>query len=59
MSKDYDYYRDKYKAITIRLDREAEKDIINFLEQWPKGPKHAIVYALRLMKKFVKGGLGV
>ena len=55
----YDYYKDKYKAVTIRLDKDAEKDVIDFLEQWPKGPKHAIVLALRIMKKAMRGGLGV
>lgn len=55
----YDYYKDKYKAVTIRLDKDAERDVIDFLEQWPKGPKHAIVLALRIMKKAMRGGLSV
>lgn len=58
MIKDYNYYKQKYKAITIRLDREADKDVIDFLEQWPHGPKHAIMLAVRIMKKAMRGGLG-
>lgn len=59
MIKDYNYYKQKYKAVTIRLDREADKDVISFLEQWPDGPKDAIVKALRIFRKFMRGGLGV
>lgn len=55
--KDYDYYKKKYKSITLRLDREADADVIKFLEDWPQGPKHAIMLAVRIFKKAIRGGL--
>lgn len=59
MSKDYNYYKEKYKTVTIKLDRQADADVIKYLEEWPKGPKHLIVWALRTMKKFMRGGLSI
>ena len=47
MSKDYKYYRDKYKAYTIRLDRQRDRDIIEYLDNIKCGPKACIVAALR------------
>ena len=35
MSKDYNYYKDKYKTVSIKLDRQADADVIRFLEEWP------------------------
>ena len=55
--KDYDYYKTKYKSITLRLDREADTDVIKFLEEWPKGPKHAIMLAVRIFKAALRRGL--
>ena len=55
--KDYDYYKTKYKSITLRLDREADADVIKFLEEWPKGPKHAIMLAVRIFKAALRRGL--
>ena len=54
----YDYYKNKYKTVTIKLDRDAEADVINFLAQYPKGPKAAIVLALRVMKASIRRGFG-
>lgn len=54
---DYQYYKDKYKSYTVKLDRVADADLIEFLSTWPKGPKHAIVLSLRVFKKAIKGGL--
>lgn len=47
MSKDYKYYKDKYKAYTIRLDRVRDQDIIEYLDDSEWGPKARIVHALR------------
>lgn len=46
---EYDYYKNKYKTISIKLDREKDADIIDFLESMPEGvgPKECIVAALR------------
>lgn len=54
----YKYYKDKYKQINIKLDRVQDADLIALLESWPKGPKHAIILALRVFKKAMRGGLG-
>lgn len=54
----YEYYKDKYKQVNIKLDRVQDADLIAFLESWPKGPKHAIILALRVFKKAMRGGLG-
>ena len=54
---EYKYYKDKYKSYTVKLDRVADADLIEFLNTWPKGPKHAIVLSLRVFKKAIKGGL--
>lgn len=32
--KDYEYYKKKYKKLTLQLDREKDADIINFIEQF-------------------------
>ena len=58
MIKDYNYYKTKYRTYSLKLDREKDADIITFLEQWPEGPKDAIVKAVRIFKKFIRGGLG-
>ena len=55
---DYEYMKKKYKTVTLKLDREADKDVIDFLDQWPNGPKHAVMLAVRIFKKAIKGGLG-
>ena len=47
MSKDYKYYKDKYKAYTIRLDRIRDQDIIEYLDSCEQGPKARILNALR------------
>lgn len=47
MSKDYKYYKDKYKAYTIRLDRQRDQDIIEYLDSCDQGPKACILHALR------------
>lgn len=47
MSKDYKYYKDKYKAYTIRLDRQHDRDIIEYLDSCDQGPKARILHALR------------
>lgn len=47
MSKDYKYYKDKYKAYTIRLDRQRDQDIIEYLDSCDQGPKARILHALR------------
>ena len=46
MSKDYHYYKDKYKAYTIRLDRQRDRDLIEYLDNYEQGPKACIVAAL-------------
>lgn len=47
MSKDYKYYKDKYKAYTIRLDRQRDQEIIEYLDSCDQGPKARILHALR------------
>lgn len=46
----YDYYKNKYKAITIKLDREADSDVIDYFENAGKqgyGPKLIICDLIR------------
>ena len=46
---DYKYYKDKYRTISIKLDREKDADVIAILDSMPEGvgPKECIVAALR------------
>ena len=46
---DYKYYKDKYRTISIKLDREKDVDVIEILDSLPEGvgPKECIVAALR------------
>ena len=46
----YDYYKQKYKAITIKLDREADSDVIDYIENAGRqgyGPKTIICDLIR------------
>ncbi len=49
----YNYYKDKYKTITIKLDRQREADIISLLEGAPDGPKAFIVNAVKFYVDFI------
>ena len=52
----YDYYKKKYKKLTLQFDRERDADIILFLEQFPGKSKQVISECLRfLMAQMVKG----
>lgn len=51
----YEYYKNKYKAYTLRLDREKDADIIKLLDNWPDGPKAVIMIALRALKAVIHG----
>lgn len=51
----YDYYKKKYKKITIQLDRERDADIISFLEQFPGKSKLVICECLRFLIGHMKG----
>lgn len=51
----YDYYKKKYKKITIQLDRERDADIILFLEQFPGKSKLVICECLRFLIGHMKG----
>lgn len=53
---EYDYYKQKYKGYTIKLDREKDADLIKFLDDWPDGPKALITWSLRILKSFIMGG---
>lgn len=46
---DYKYYKDKYRTISIKLDREKDADVIAILDSMSEGvgPKECIVAALR------------
>lgn len=52
---DYDYYKKKYKKLTIQLDRERDADIIAFLEQFPGKSKQVICECLRFLMDRMKG----
>lgn len=45
----YDYYKNKYKKLTIQLDRERDADIIAFLEQFPGKSKQVICDSLHIL----------
>lgn len=49
----YNYYKDKYKTISIKLDRQREADIISLLEGAPDGPKAFIINAVKFYVNFV------
>ena len=51
----YDYYKNKYKKLTIQLDRERDADIIAFLEQFPGKSKQVICECLRFLMDHMKG----
>lgn len=43
----YDYIKDKYKSYTFKLDRVADHDLIQLLNEWPTGPTACFRQALR------------
>lgn len=43
----YDYYKKKYKKITIQLDREKDADIITFIEECRGSFKHIFCSVIR------------
>lgn len=49
----YKYYKDKYKTISIKLDRQRDADIITLLEGAPDGPKAFIINAVRFYVNFI------
>ena len=51
----YDYYKDKYKTISIKLDRDKDRDIIDFLDRFAAyaGPKTVICATLRTVAGMV------
>ena len=51
----YDYYKNKYKKLTIQLDRERDADIIEFLEQFPGKSKQVICECLRFLMDHMRG----
>lgn len=52
---DYNYYKNKYKKITLQFDREKDADVINFLELFPRQTKNVICECLRFLIRHWKG----
>lgn len=52
---DYNYYKNKYKKITLQFDREKDADVINFLEIFPGQTKNVICECLRFLIRHWKG----
>lgn len=51
----YDYIKDKYKSFTFKLDRVADRDLIDLLEAWPEGLTHCFRFALRALRNALTG----
>lgn len=49
----YNYYKDKYKTISIKLDKQRDADIIDIIEQAPDGPKAFILNCVRFYVSFI------
>jgi hypothetical protein len=46
----YEYYKTKYRAISIKLDNEKDADILEYFDKWKEvgfGPKDTICYLIR------------
>jgi hypothetical protein len=56
----YDYYKDKYKTISIKLDRDKDRDIIDYLDRFAPyaGPKTVICATLRTVAGLIPGPEG-
>lgn len=52
---DYNYYKSKYKKITLQFDREKDADVIKFLELFPGQTKNVICECLRFLIRHGKG----
>ena len=45
----YNYYKDKYKTVSIKLDKQKDHDVIEYFQTLPPdiGPKEAICNLIR------------
>ena len=45
----YNYYKDKYKTVSIKLDKQKDQDVIEYFQTLPPdiGPKEAICGLIR------------
>ena len=60
----YNYYKDKYRTVSIKLDKQLDRDIIEYLDSRDGGPKNIICHAIRelimqqaVLEAFISNGI--